>query len=263
MSQGISRRGMVQILVGAGCLALAWYCGHRSSAWTSFPDPRRDALLAEDLVWNSGSGAGALTQSGQLPDLPMTSPAGQASLALPASGRSAEPDHHGLPRSGPMIVEPEFASLPPLATGSHNASLSETRQVYPRDEALVPIQPGSGPEPQPDRLTSFPGNPGNILLPATSAGTPVLAGPAAGRNGDAEGSGLQMVAGRRGRFGADDQQPFRVHVVRPGETLQSISNAYFGSSDYYLDIYVANQSLLSDPADVPIGASLKIPGLRD
>lgn len=49
------------------------------------------------------------------------------------------------------------------------------------------------------------------------------------------------------------------HVIQPGETLQSISNRYFGKPDFYLDIYLANRNTLRNPADARQGMMLKIP----
>jgi hypothetical protein len=49
------------------------------------------------------------------------------------------------------------------------------------------------------------------------------------------------------------------HVVKRGETLQSISIRYFGNPDYYLDIYLANRNKLRNPVDVREGIFLRIP----
>ena len=49
------------------------------------------------------------------------------------------------------------------------------------------------------------------------------------------------------------------HTIRNGETLQSISTRYFGSPDYYLDIYLANRNKLRNPADTPTGVSIRVP----
>jgi nucleoid-associated protein YgaU len=49
------------------------------------------------------------------------------------------------------------------------------------------------------------------------------------------------------------------HVVKRGETLQSISIRYFGNPDYYLDIYLANRTKLRNPVDVREGTFLRIP----
>lgn len=49
------------------------------------------------------------------------------------------------------------------------------------------------------------------------------------------------------------------HTIRNGETLQSISAQYFGSPNYYLDIYLANRNKLRNPADAQAGVSIRVP----
>ncbi len=50
-----------------------------------------------------------------------------------------------------------------------------------------------------------------------------------------------------------------VHRVRPGDTLQSIAVEYYGDARRYLDIYLANKHLLSNPARLPENIELRIP----
>lgn len=52
---------------------------------------------------------------------------------------------------------------------------------------------------------------------------------------------------------------FREYKTRPEDTLQTISQAFYGSADYYFDLYLANRDLLSNPATVPAGLTIKIP----
>ena len=49
------------------------------------------------------------------------------------------------------------------------------------------------------------------------------------------------------------------HTIQEGETLQTISARYFGSPNYYLDIYLANRNKLRNPADTPAGVSIRVP----
>lgn len=56
-----------------------------------------------------------------------------------------------------------------------------------------------------------------------------------------------------------DTDSFRIHVVRAGDTLQSIAQKYYGKADFYLDIYLANQDQLTSPINLPAGKALKIP----
>lgn len=50
-----------------------------------------------------------------------------------------------------------------------------------------------------------------------------------------------------------------LHRVIPGDTLQSIAVEYYGDARRYLDIYLANKHLLSNPARLPENIELRIP----
>jgi hypothetical protein len=54
---------------------------------------------------------------------------------------------------------------------------------------------------------------------------------------------------------------FKYHVVRAGETLQSIARLYYGRPEHYLELYRANREVLSSPLALPVGARLKVPNL--
>lgn len=49
------------------------------------------------------------------------------------------------------------------------------------------------------------------------------------------------------------------HKAQPGESLQAISKKYYGKPDFYLDVYLANQDVLNNPAHIPMGTTLRIP----
>lgn len=49
------------------------------------------------------------------------------------------------------------------------------------------------------------------------------------------------------------------HLTREGETLGSISTHYYGKPDFYLDIYLANQTQMRHPGDIQTGIVLRIP----
>ncbi len=55
---------------------------------------------------------------------------------------------------------------------------------------------------------------------------------------------------------------FQEHVVRNNESLQSISTAYFGKPDFYLDIYLANRQNLLSPVGIKPGTKLRIPTIK-
>lgn len=52
---------------------------------------------------------------------------------------------------------------------------------------------------------------------------------------------------------------FLDHIAKEGDTLQSLSDQYYGRPDFYLDIYLANQDTLRNPSALPIGVTIKIP----
>lgn len=47
-----------------------------------------------------------------------------------------------------------------------------------------------------------------------------------------------------------------------GDTLHSLSTKFFGSPEFYLDIYLANRQLLRNPSDVPVNTTIRIPIMR-
>ena len=47
-----------------------------------------------------------------------------------------------------------------------------------------------------------------------------------------------------------------------GDTLHSLSTKFFGSPEFYLDIYLANRELLRNPSEVPVNTRIKIPVMR-
>ena len=52
---------------------------------------------------------------------------------------------------------------------------------------------------------------------------------------------------------------FSLHTTQAGDTLQSLSTEHYGKPDYYLDIYLANQQTLRNPAVIPAGIQIRIP----
>ena len=49
------------------------------------------------------------------------------------------------------------------------------------------------------------------------------------------------------------------YLVRTGDTLSDIAERVYGDSRRYLDLYRANRDVLSDPDDLPVGTTLRIP----
>ena len=52
---------------------------------------------------------------------------------------------------------------------------------------------------------------------------------------------------------------YRIHVVRPGDTLSAIADANYGNSDDFDKIVRANPLIISDPNLIFVGQALKIP----
>jgi nucleoid-associated protein YgaU len=51
----------------------------------------------------------------------------------------------------------------------------------------------------------------------------------------------------------------RFHVVVEGDTLSRISRRYYGTTERWKEIFEANRAVVSDPARLPRGSSLRIP----
>ncbi len=54
----------------------------------------------------------------------------------------------------------------------------------------------------------------------------------------------------------------RLHLVQEGESLAGIAFRYFGTTIAYPRILAANPTLLTDPADLQAGMTLRIPEIR-
>lgn len=51
----------------------------------------------------------------------------------------------------------------------------------------------------------------------------------------------------------------RIHVVRPGETLSTIAQQYYGTTNGWRKILTANDKTIKDANKVPVGTKLIIP----
>ena len=71
---------------------------------------------------------------------------------------------------------------------------------------------------------------------------------------------LTRIRNRQQQSNIDLQtERFSLHTTQSGDTLQSLSTEYYGKPDFYLDIYLANQRTLRNPAMIPAGIQLRIP----
>ncbi len=53
------------------------------------------------------------------------------------------------------------------------------------------------------------------------------------------------------------------YEIQAGDTLQSISMRFYGSADYYLEIYKANREVLDRITSSPVGVEIEIPNLNN
>ncbi|QEG23640.1 LysM peptidoglycan-binding domain-containing protein [Mariniblastus fucicola] len=53
------------------------------------------------------------------------------------------------------------------------------------------------------------------------------------------------------------------YTIQPGDTLQSISIQFYGSADYYVEIYKANREVLDRITASPAGIEIEIPNLNN
>ena len=69
---------------------------------------------------------------------------------------------------------------------------------------------------------------------------------------------VRLSSARSNRIQLETKE-FVNHLAEAGESLHLLSEKYYGTPDYYLDIYLANQDVLDNPARVPAGTPLRIP----
>jgi nucleoid-associated protein YgaU len=59
--------------------------------------------------------------------------------------------------------------------------------------------------------------------------------------------------------GPADNQYTQWHEVVSGDSLWKIAQKYYGDGNLYMDIFKANQDLLTDPDKIKVGQKLRIP----
>lgn len=284
-------RQVWQITIGAAVLTGAFYFG--SVAQRRHGDlpgaPATEALQHEDLVWHTPTVRHEIGFDNE-----SQPPAAGGDLLAPASrsgekqeNREAEKDRTGTQ----PIVAPDFSRFgsglvampganspqpPPMLPFEHvpdepqpagqPASVTVTAKK-PLSEALLPPNSdrdgmrGEQVPPLLPRREEFPPLLPERRLPSPAGET--SAGDAADSSvleGQPTGVGPRLVpVADRSQDLDIPNDSFRIHVVRYGETLQSLARQYYGRPEYYLDIYLANQDLLSSPIHLPVGSALKIP----
>jgi len=59
--------------------------------------------------------------------------------------------------------------------------------------------------------------------------------------------------------GSTDNQYTQWHEVVSGDSLWKIAKKYYGDGSLYMDIFKANQDVLTDPDKIKVGQKLRIP----
>ncbi len=252
-----------QILVGAALLTAAFYFGIN---YKNQPAPEMNSvaeLANEDLTLKkpllppgennasakplpnpaakiAGLQAPALAKpEQQIPKLEMKS----NNVAAMHQEQSVEPDFSriksGSENPASSILERSQFPAEPLA----NSNPRETRDAF---KPLIPPE-----SPQDNSLLITP----EISQLNLSAETPAAQ--------QAHPSSLAAIPERNLIANPNRRSSFQVHVIRAGETLQSIAKRYYHSDEHYLEIYVANQDVLPSPIKLPPGTTIKIPDLAN
>ncbi len=227
-----------QIVLGAGLLTAAFFVGtyFKGEAFQDQYSITAEALQRDDLVWNS-------PQTDPLDGAADARSSESAPWSMPPA-RGAQQDNFPetfaqLPRE----VMPSFVREQPRPDDTRNSGLGS---VGARDSN------GGWPGPEYDEAT----RPKHPHLLAEQQPVPAMPGSYGAARSIGDLSPLANRAQRQVQLVVDS---FQIHVVRPGESLPLIAQQYFGSPEYYLDIYLANQDVLASPAEVADGVSLKIP----
>ena len=206
---------------------------------------------------------------------PFSLPSGDSSIVREPNG--AEPDGDNSMKPIDKIVTPDFSPLkfagPDLAPAE--PALLEPDQVVddvldraPKDDIMIgpvdPIDTAETATTSPNRravarqeTNNYPGQSNSRDSQQSRVPRTALQRVPFGLNEAAQ-SQLAKVHRKDHQVLLTTSQ-FQNHSVQSGETLQSISTLYYGRPDYYLDIYLANQNLMSNPSDMPVGRVIKVP----
>ncbi len=292
----MQRLNLPQILVGAIALTGIFYLGinyqgsHRNGASLSSVA----GLVDEDLTLrqpmlpaatDDAKAVNARPAPGLLRDTAPVSerePAKALQVELPNAQipRADLQETGASSRTQPRIVEPDFSRFhpPPKPSGTMVPLANQPVSIMNHDEpaavptpvaqqqvsatsqgAFRPMLPPDGAEQGSwvtPELTTL-----NLRTREQPASHPIksLAAPQQEANPLCSVSKLTAITSDRPGGTPSQAATFRVHIVRPGETLQSIALRYYHREDVYLQIYAANQDVLDSPINLPAGVTLKIP----
>jgi hypothetical protein len=271
----MNKSSLIQLFLGAGLLTLAFYVGIHVNPESKArqADATPDDLASDDLTLKR-------------PMLPRDgSDERTTTEQLPNSGNQA--DREQLPRgsneqlsSRQSVKKPDYSSLKfnrrEVQASGTLGELHATRPVdvdpgtvtsQPADRYLATTQSRSR------SVSGAAGESASPLLPLDNSSRlnigpmptqPQETAPQSFMSTQQTKSdtALAPIRGEPIRLESSVRSSFRIHVVRTGESLQTIAERYYQSRDYYLEIYLANQDVLDSPIHLPPGISLKIPDLR-
>lgn len=253
-----------QVVVGAALLTLAFFVGSHFSG--GIPEGGHDPLNAEtlsadDLVWHAGEQEPASTGRDE----------GSIASSFPTEDWGVPPQRHLAPESSGSVTSPAPAlsreAQPSFAMPWRGGQDSAAGELQPIDPPHVTRKDAG---PARDSATAGGEVELGLLRPPfeDTAGRESMLGesmsralPAASeiRREPRSVADLSPLLNRSQRHIQRVVESFQLHIVRPGESLPSITQHYLGSPDFYLDIYLANQDILTSPAGLTPGQSLKIP----
>ena len=255
-------RQTTQIIVGAVILIGAFCFGsvaQRRHGDLTSPNLPPTSLEKEDLVWHTPENKN-VEQSTDNSSADLANQSEQAGGLIPPNSKN---ESDGVKRSGAEptipqlltterpklkpIVQPDFSSL----ASSLIAADSKRMRPLGSDDRAKPILAPSTNDRDSRELPSV-----VTVLKSSS--------PAIGHEPNSTGeSKLVPIPNDVDRSLENTTETFRVHVTRYGDSLQGLARQYYGTPNYYLDIYLANQDSLTSPSVVPTGVTLKIPMLSE
>ena len=251
-------RQKTQIIVGAVILIGAFYFGsvaQRSHGDLTSPNLPPASLEKEDLVWHTPANK-SVEQSTNNSSSELMAQSDRAGGLMPPNSKNESEGVKRLDSEStiPQLLTTERPKLKPIVQPDFSSLASSL--VGADSERMQPV--GSGSRAQP--MLAPPANERDSRELPSVVTVMKSSSPANGPepNSSIE-SKLVPISNDVDRSLEITTESFRVHVTRYGDSLQSLARQYYGTPNYYLDIYLANQDSLTSPSVVPTGVTLKIP----
>ena len=191
-----------------------------------------------------------LTES-SLPSVSKNSP--------PSAAAIVEPDfsnlEHQSAHSSPLISEPpkfENRSQPAL-----KAPLNDDEKKFARQPEWPPVKTKSQEKPVTESI-SIAAKKNRVFKNPVGESQPPRSGSRREPKTIRSSTDLQQVALSNQTLNTKAVE-YLAYTCQVGDSLHSISQKYYGTSNYYLDIYVHNRDKMRNPSDIRSGVELKIP----